>query len=294
MPKAVSEWIKNVIRTKLEQFNNGFTISDPVEPVLPFLFKNCNISWLDIDPTELARQLTHVQMRLFSVLCFDEFVGQKWTKPEKGEAPNILKSIDRFNKISGWTADYILHLKGPVQRGNILSRLIDTAMECIRIKNYDTVVQILSGIDNAAISRLKSSWGCVSERHLNKLEEMRELFNPQDNWKRYRVELAAAEPPCIPYLGLYLQSLTFSEDGNPDFLPPHNLINWQKYDVIASMLFEIHKYQLAHFAIPPVKEIQDMFELSKFTPPSDKQLYEWSLEVEPRGVDNDQKDKDIR
>jgi hypothetical protein len=36
---------------------------------------------------------------------------------------------------------------------------------------------------------------------MSKLNELRELFSPTDNWKTYRAELSSTEPPALPYLG---------------------------------------------------------------------------------------------
>ena len=55
------------------------------------------------------------------------------------------------------------------------------------------------------------------------------------NWY-YRQALAESTPPCIPYIGLILQDLTFVQIGNQDFL--EEKINfakrWQQFNILVS------------------------------------------------------------
>ena len=51
-----------------------------------------------------------------------------------------------------------------------------------------------------------------------------------------RLALAESSPPCIPYIGLILQDLTFVQIGNPDLLD--GKINfakrWQQFNILVS------------------------------------------------------------
>jgi RasGEF domain len=60
-----------------------------------------------------------------------------------------------------------------------------------------------------------------------KYQEMGELMTRDENFKRFREHLHNVDPPCIPYLGVYLTDLTFIEEGNKDFIN-ETLINFDK------------------------------------------------------------------
>jgi Rap guanine nucleotide exchange factor 1 len=53
----------------------------------------------------------------------------------------------------------------------------------------------------------------------------------------FRSALAEACPPCIPYIGLVLQDLTFVHIGNPDTI--EDRINfakrWQQFNILVSV-----------------------------------------------------------
>eukprot|EP01125_Pyxidicula_operculata_P001244 TRINITY_DN1115_c2_g1_i2.p1 TRINITY_DN1115_c2_g1~~TRINITY_DN1115_c2_g1_i2.p1 ORF type:complete len:1268 (-),score=402.69 TRINITY_DN1115_c2_g1_i2:241-4044(-) len=258
-------------------------------PILPQIFSIGSFGILDIDSVEIARQLTLVQVGLYYKLPFEEFVGQKWTKTDlSGDTPNIVNCIQRFNRISGWSTEYVLNWSTPQQRGYILSKLIDIAYECVKLKNFETVVQIVSGIENAAISRLKLTWQHVSPQSQQKLKDLRELFTPVDNWRVYRNELNNTQPPAIPYLGLYLQRLIFTEDGNPTFMAPHSLVNWNKCNIISSMLSEIFKYQQSVYHFTAIPQITALFSFEEYVGKSDKELFTISLQIETKESINEQ------
>lgn len=136
-----------------------------------------------------------------------------------------------------------------------MTKLIDIAYECFRLNNFETVVQLLSGIEMAPVSRLKLSWQLVPDRVTARLAELRNLFDPKDNWKVYRGVLAHVGLPAIPYLGIYLQSLTFAEDGNETFTKL-KLLNWFKFSVIGGIIEEILKFRSKKYRFKEVPEIK--------------------------------------
>ncbi|XP_019862540.1 PREDICTED: rap guanine nucleotide exchange factor 1-like [Amphimedon queenslandica] len=88
--------------------------------------------------------------------------------------------------------------------------------------NFNAYLAILSAIESAPVSRL--DW---SEKILKTLEEPRALIDSRGSFKNYRQAFSQTKPPCIPYIGLYLQDLTFLEE-QPSKLEDGVSVNFSK------------------------------------------------------------------
>jgi son of sevenless-like protein len=82
-------------------------------------------------------------------------------------------------------------------------------------------------------------------------------------------------------IGVYLTDLTFIEDGIPS-LTQSDLINFSKRQKTAEVIRDIQQYQNAPYQFVPVAEIQEYI-LSNMQAAGDvHEMYDRSLEVEPR------------
>jgi hypothetical protein len=93
-----------------------------------------------------------------------------------------------------------------------------------------------------------------------------------------RKHLKKVNPPCIPYLGIYLTDLTFVEEGNPDMV--QGLINFNKRHLVSELIRSIQQYQLKPYAFEPVQYIQDKLRRGRVW--DEDTLYEVSEYLEPR------------
>jgi son of sevenless-like protein len=86
------------------------------------------------------------------------------------------------------------------------------------------------------------------------------------------------DPPCVPFLGVFLTDLVFIEEGNKDML--NGLINFDKRRKVAYVIREIQQYQQTPYCLMAVPEIQSL--LLSPDEVTDDDLYKLSLELEPR------------
>ena len=74
-------------------------------------------------------------------------------------------------------------------------------------------MEILAGLHNASVFRLKKTWKKVQEN--SKVwatwNEMLPLVSADENHRVHRERLKQQQLPAIPYVGLYLKHLTFIE-----------------------------------------------------------------------------------
>ncbi|KAM3083753.1 cell division cycle-related protein [Clarireedia jacksonii] len=254
------------------------------QPILP---KNMRkLKFLDIDVTEFARQLTIVESKLYGKIKPTECLNKTWQK-KVGEndpepAPNVKALILHSNQLTNWVAEMILTQLDVKKRVVVIKHFVLVADKCRALNNYSTLTSIISALGTAPIHRLKRTWDQVPAKTLAVLESMRRLMGSTKNFGEYRESLHLANPPCIPFFGVYLTDLTFIEDGIPSIIKKTTLINFAKRAKTAEVIRDIQQYQNVPYGLKPVEELQDYI-LSNMQAAGDvHEMYEKSLAVEPR------------
>eukprot|EP01102_Stenamoeba_stenopodia_P014624 TRINITY_DN4881_c0_g1_i2.p1 TRINITY_DN4881_c0_g1~~TRINITY_DN4881_c0_g1_i2.p1 ORF type:complete len:1169 (+),score=349.70 TRINITY_DN4881_c0_g1_i2:173-3679(+) len=228
-------------------------------PPRPFLPTNLTgaLQLSDLNPEEVARQLTLIEYDLYKAIKPWECLGQAWAKKDKEiKAPNIIAMIKRFNYVSRWVATEIVKGETLKDRTNILKTMLEVAEKCKMLNNFNGMMEIISGLQSSAIYRLKQTWAALPTRLTKLFEEINALMSSESNFRSFRQHLHTIDPPCIPYLGVYLTDLTFIEDGNPDLLAG-GLINFVKRRKLCTVIREIQQYQQTPYCLEPVAFIQD-------------------------------------
>jgi hypothetical protein len=114
-------------------------------------------------------------------------------------------------------------------------------------------------------------------------EVLKRATDHSRNYADYRAALKRASLPALPFLGLFLTDLTFTDDGNPDTRNNGKLINFDKYAKTSKIITELMRYQVP-YPLSDVAEIQDyLLQSIQDRGTRDVQdLYELSLRLEPR------------
>jgi len=233
---------------------------------------------------DIARQLTIIDSNTFSLIKPAELLNQAWNKPElKHRAGNVLYMIERFNQVSSWASSCILMQDNIADRVTNYQKLINVAEHLRVLNNFNSMLAIVSGLNNSAVYRLNYTRAELSEKALKTFDDIMQLMKTENSYRNYREALHNANPPIIPYLGVYLTDFTFIEVGNKDFLG--ELINFRKREQVAEIIFEIQLYQQGnnlHTLKPHPKLVSLLNQLSVM---DDTKLYELSMLREPRNAE---------
>ncbi|KAJ3447254.1 guanine nucleotide exchange factor [Anaeramoeba flamelloides] len=256
------------------------------EPILP-MKKTINwkaITFIDLNEIGLARQMTLFEMGLFQRIEAKEFIKKRWSKKDKKLTPNLIEMIQRFNNTSLWIVSTILSYEKVKMRSQIITKFIKCGKESIRLGNFNTAMEIVAGLNNSAIRRLRKSWALVLEEEIKDFEDFSVLLSSRKNSQNLRnaiSEIDKNQKPLLPYLGMFLSDLTFIEDGNPDRKTENtNLINFKKINLIGSTLVKILNFQKRSFNFKFIPEFQQF--LSNLTFEKDEIIrYELSVKLEP-------------
>jgi len=249
----------------------------PPEPIFP---NNPIRNFLDISPIEIARQITLKDHELFAAIEASECLQCAWSgKRQKELAPNILRMIDTFNKNSSTVVTSIVKEESLKQRSNMLFHWITVVEELKNLNNFNGMITVIASLSTSPIFRLKKSWQKIPRAKLETYQTSCAIISTDSASSRYRKHVAKCNPPIVPHLGLYLQDLTFIEDGNPIRLD-NGLINFQKCRMIGAQILGMQKYQQERYNLTLIPEIQSY--IQKFPFMTEDEQFDLSLEREPR------------
>ncbi|XP_045304507.1 ras-specific guanine nucleotide-releasing factor 1 isoform X1 [Leopardus geoffroyi] len=230
---------------------------------------------------EIAEQLTLLDHLVFKKIPYEEFFGQGWMKLEKNErTPYIMKTTKHFNDISNLIASEIIRNEDINARVSAIEKWVAVADICRCLHNYNAVLEITSSMNRSAIFRLKKTWLKVSKQTKALIDKLQKLVSSEGRFKNLREALKNCDPPCVPYLGMYLTDLAFIEEGTPDYTED-GLVNFSKMRMISHIIREIRQFQQTAYKIEhQVKVTQYLLDQSFVM--DEESLYESSLRMEPK------------
>ncbi|NWQ66368.1 RGRF1 factor, partial [Neopipo cinnamomea] len=230
---------------------------------------------------EIAEQLTLLDHLVFKKIPYEEFFGQGWMKLEKNErTPYIMKNTKHFNDVSNLIASEIIRNEEINARVSAIEKWVAVADICRCLHNYNAVLEITSSLNRSAIFRLKKTWLKVSKQTKALIDKLQKLVSSEGRFKNLREALKNCDPPCVPYLGMYLTDLAFIEEGTPNYTED-GLVNFSKMRMISHIIREIRQFQQTSYKIEHQPKVTQYLLDQSFVMDEDT-LYEASLRIEPK------------
>ncbi|XP_057675601.1 ras-specific guanine nucleotide-releasing factor 2-like isoform X1 [Corythoichthys intestinalis] len=230
---------------------------------------------------ELAEQITLLDHIVFRSIPYEEFLGQGWMKVDKTEkTPYIMKTSQHFNNMSNLVASQIMRHSDAGSRAGAIEKWLAVADICRCLNNYNGVLEITSALNRSAVYRLKKTWAKVCKQTKALMDRLQRTVSSEGRFKNLRETLKNCNPPCVPYLGMYLTDLAFIEEGTPNFTE-EGLVNFSKMRMICHIIREIRQFQQAPYRIEHQAKVTH-FLLDKTQVMDEDTLYELSLQIEPR------------
>ncbi|KAH3758455.1 Ras guanine nucleotide exchange factor Q [Pelomyxa schiedti] len=269
-----------------------FTVEDEQWPdplvdkhIIENIRENKNFHVTDIDPTEIARQLTLVEHELLSSISIMELSDKKWENKEKRRrlAPHLTAYIENSNKISNWVASEIVKSKRDVKhRKAIITHFLEIAQRCREFRNWNAMVEITLGLQLRFVDRLKKTWELISRNENALLDELKSLAIGEKNYLLLREQIASVPPetPFLPYAALWLRDLVFIEDGNST-MKEADIVNYEKLEMLCDAFKALLRVKDVQYQFKALPVFKIFFKNLVATP--DDQLNQLSLECEPRG-----------
>ncbi|XP_060762962.1 ras-specific guanine nucleotide-releasing factor 2 [Neoarius graeffei] len=230
---------------------------------------------------EIAEQITLLDHIIFRSIPYEEFLGQGWMKMDKNErTPYIMKTSQHFNDMSNLVASQIMSHTDVGSRSSSIEKWVAVADICRCLNNYNGVLEITSALNRSAIYRLKKTWAKISKQTRALMDKLQKTVSSEGRFKNLRETLKNCNPPCVPYLGMYLTDLAFIEEGTPNFTE-EGLVNFSKMRMISHIIREIRQFQQTPYRIEHQPKVSQYL-LDKALIMDEDTLYDLSLKIEPR------------
>ncbi|KAI9091803.1 ras guanine nucleotide exchange factor domain-containing protein [Phlyctochytrium arcticum] len=194
--------------------------SNPSEPDLP---EGPTLS--DFDPEMIAQQLTLLEHTQFKLIRPFEFFFQAWNDRHLKDvtSPNLSSLITWFNRVAYGVATEVVLGHKLKNRVTSLKRFIYIAQMSFRWNNFNTLFEIVAGLNLGPVTRLKKTWKSLPKKYWDVWNQLNQIVSNEGSYRTYRNAIRSTVQksgncPILPYLGVNLSDLTFAEDGNPTFI----------------------------------------------------------------------------
>ncbi|EEB96012.1 hypothetical protein MPER_04927 [Moniliophthora perniciosa FA553] len=167
---------------------------------------NQKLDLLDIEPLELARQLTLLESSLYQKIRRAECLERA---QQNRSMDGIGTVIQTSNRIADWVANSVMSSDTPHHRATIVKHLISVADHCRILNNFSTMTAISAGLNTPSIQRLKQTWDRVEKQYMDQFS----ACHGNTDFEKYRLMLESIVPPCVPFIGSFLMALPVFRDG---------------------------------------------------------------------------------
>ncbi|CAG7722816.1 unnamed protein product [Allacma fusca] len=255
---------------------------------IPELTKEGDVTFLHLNPVELAFQLTLEDYAIFRQIEMTEFIDDLFRLDSPYGTPNLNAFEELVNRETYWVVTEVTREINVNRRVQILKRFIKVATQVKDCRNFNSMFAIVSGLGHNCVSRLKNTWDKLPGKYQKLFQDMQNLMDPSRNMGRYRALLSQSngQTPMIPFYPVVRKDLTFINEGNSTFL--ENLVNFEKMRMMSREIRQLVQMSAAPFDTSSQPAIAAMNQITgpKLTtttgkrrkksqgPPNPKKMYE--------------------
>jgi Rap guanine nucleotide exchange factor 2 len=198
------------------------------------LVRENNVHFLQLNPNEMAIQLTNQDFQIFRQIEWTEYIDDLFLIKSKYGTPMLNKFAELVNNEMFWVVGEICKETNIVRRMKIIKQFIKIARHCKECKNFNSVFAIISGLGHASVSRLRLTWEKLPSKYQKLFNDLQDLMDPSRNMSKYRQMVSTemqAKRSLIPFYPVVKKDLTFIHLGNDTRID--GLINFEKLRMIS-------------------------------------------------------------
>lgn len=252
---------------------------------LPSPMPQAETKLLDWNVTSVAEQFVLIEFALFKAVDLREISNLAWKSEQpRKTAINVVNIFNRFENVSQWAATEVVMAQSSRQRVVVIEKLIQLAQKCAELRNYNSLMEIVAGLNRGSVQRLKKAWEAVAHTSRESFRTLNSVVDSLQNYKTYREQLKKAAHPCLPYFGIFLRDLTFTDVGNPVKINQMGaeLINFEKIYMTSRILKDVQMFQRTPYTFDEDESLQPL--LRRLLAMPEEMLYKHSQLAEQSAV----------
>ena len=231
------------------------------------------------DPMEIAEYLTCISYQMLRNINYKELLNKNFAGKEKEKkAPNVMKIIDRFNKLVFFIIEDIFSYDNKKVRCQCIEKWVDVAIKLKELHNYNDLIMINICLVNLTLNKLKLTFKKLSNKYKNIIKEMNAFCSSKDCYINIRRLIFNNKGiPYIPYLGIILKEIMNIEEMN--YIVNENNINFDKLIKMYKVIYRFNEFKKTKFAYEKSKELDILINLK---PKTEEELDEMVNQIEPK------------
>ena len=228
---------------------------------------------------EIAQYLTCISYQLMRNINQKELLNKNFYSKEKLiKAPNVMKFIDRFNKLVLFVIEDIFSYDNKKVRCQCIEKWVDIALKLQELHNYNDLIMINTCFVNLTLKKLKLTFKKLSNKYKNIIKEMNAFCSSEDSYLNIRKLIFNSKGiPYIPHLGIILKVITNIEEMN--YITDDNNINFEKLVKLHNVLKTFNEFKKTKFYCEKSKELDI---LANLKPKTLEELDEMVGQIEPK------------
>ena len=244
-------------------------------------YKNPYFYIFDFSDEEIARNLTLISYKLLSSIDFNELWNGNFIKDDKyKKSPNVMKVIDRFDKLMLFIIEDICSYETNKARVKLITKWANIAKTCRDLHNYNDLLIINQCFNHTLIKKMVSTWKKIPKSTLELISDLNKFCSSQQCYINIRKEIVGCKHIAyIPYLGILLKEIVDIKNKYKyaEKIGDYNCINCvklQKMYYLVNKFFEFKNYS---FTFTQVNELNI---LNQINPKGCEEIEEMIINIE--------------
>jgi len=223
----------------------------------------------DFSDEEIARNLTLISYKMLSCININELWNNNFSKDDKYiKAPNVMKLIERFNKLMLFIIEDISSYETNKARAKLITKWANIAKRCKDLHNYNDLLIINQCFNHYLLKKMISAWKKLSKSTLSLIDELNKFCTNQQCYINIRREIVGCKHIAyIPYLGILLKEIDDIENKYKymERFGEYNCINCIKIQKIYWVVNKFFEFKNYSFTFTQINDLNILNQLNPRT-----------------------------